>query len=630
MQSGAYVLRAVVALLAVSFARAQQPQPLTPADLSSFFDGLVPALIERDDIAGAVIAVVKDDQLLFAKGYGWADVSTRRPVTVDTTLFRPGSISKLFTWTSIMQLVEQHKLSLDADVNQCLDFKIPAAYSRPITLRDIMTHTAGFEESSKDLFVRSAADLRPLKDYLPSHLPARIFPPGTTPAYSNYATALAGYIVQRVSGQPLDRYVEDHILKPLKMSRTTFAQPLPTDLQPFMSAGYRQASQGARDFEFVEPYPAGSLSTTAEDMLRFIRAHLRGGELDGARILEPATVTQMHSRQFTLDPRMNGMCLGFYEESLNGHRIIGHGGDTFWFHSALHLMEDQHLGFFMSQNSAGKGGGVRGVIWQKFLDRYFPYTPPEVKPVSTAAVDAKRVTGFYESSRGFRTSIARAVMLGDEIKVSVNSDSTISISNYREYSGAPKHLAEIAPMYFREIHGQETAAFLPDGRIAVTFPAMALLPLPWHDNQTLGLTVLAASLGILVLNLVLWPVAAATRRHFGRKLELSPASRRARRLARTAVALDLAFAVLLLVIAPDIDEPGDLNHHIDNWMYLVQAIGVLGAAGTVLVFYNTLRAWRDTQRWWLARVQEIAVLLACLGYIWFCVNWKLFAFNARF
>ena len=630
MQSGAHVLRAVVALTAITFARAQQAPPLTPADLSTFFDGLVPAVLERDDIAGAVIAVVKDDQVLFAKGYGWADVSARRPVTTDATLFRPGSISKLFTWTAVMQLVEQGKLSLEADVNQYLDFKIPATYPRPITLRDIMTHTPGFEESVKDLFVKTTAGLRPLGEYLRTHLPARIFPPATTPAYSNYGTALAGYIVERVSGQPFDRYAEEHIFKPLRMTRTTFAQPLPSGLAPFMATGYRRASQPAKEFELVVPYPAGSLSTTAMDMVRFMRAELRGGELDGTRILQASTLAQMHSRQFGLHERMNGMCLGFYEESLNGHRIIGHGGDTFWFHSALHLMQDQTLGFFISQNSAGKEGPIRGIVWKKFLDRYFPYTLPDEKPLPTAKADAQRVAGFYESSRGFQTSIARAAMLGEEIKITINDDGTISLPAYRDYSGSPKHLREIAPMLFREVRGQEMIAFLPDRRAVMTFPAMTLLPLPWHDNQTLGLAVAGGSIGILALTIMLWPVAAATRRHYGQKLGLSPASRRARFWARIACALDLLFLVLLLVVAPDIEEPGDLNHDFDNWMYVVQAVGVLGALGTAAVVYNMLRAWRDEGRWWFARVHETAVLVACAGFIWFCWNWKLFAFNARF
>src|SRR5262249_38703486 len=149
--------------------------------------------------------------------------------------------------------------------------------------------------------------------------------------------------------------------------------------------------------------------------------------------------------------------------------------------------------------------------------------------------------GLYESSRGFKTSLARAALLGQEGKVSINSDGTISVSNYHDYADEPKHLAEVAPMFFRELHGQESIAFLPDGRAAFTFPAMTLLPLSGHDNQTLGLTVLAISLGILVLNLALWPVAAATRSHYGVKLELSPVSRRARRWARAAVLLDVAF-----------------------------------------------------------------------------------------
>src|SRR5580692_10833453 len=174
---------------------------LTAGDLESFLDGLMPLQIRNADIAGAVVAVVKDGHVLFEKGYGYADVAARRPVIADSTLFRPGSISKLFTWTAVMQQVEMGKLDLDRDVNDYLDFKIPPAFGKPITLRNIMTHSTGFEETAKDLFVGSAADLRPNSEYLRVHMPARIFPPGTTPAYSNYATTMAAYIVERVSGQ---------------------------------------------------------------------------------------------------------------------------------------------------------------------------------------------------------------------------------------------------------------------------------------------------------------------------------------------------------------------------------------------------------------------------------------------
>jgi len=218
---------------------------LTATDVEAFLDGMMPAQLERENIGGAVIAVVKDGKLLFAKGYGYADMEKRQPVTVDATLFRPGSISKLFTWTSVMQLVEQGKLDLDKDMNSYIDFQIPPAYGKPITLRDIMTHTAGLEETARDLFVADAQHLTPLDQYLKQHLPQRIFPPFEVPAYSNYATTLAGYIVQRVSGKPFEQYVVENIFSPLEMKRTTFVQPLPSELEPLMSKGYRKASDKA-------------------------------------------------------------------------------------------------------------------------------------------------------------------------------------------------------------------------------------------------------------------------------------------------------------------------------------------------------------------------------------------------
>jgi len=262
---------------------------LTQEDLEAFLDGFIPIELQRDDIAGAVVAVVKDGKVLFAKGYGYAEVKTRKPVTVDATLFRPGSISKTFTWTAVMQLVEQGKIDLNRDVNDYLDFKIPATFGKPITMKDLMTHTPGFEETLKELFVANAADMRPLQQYVQTHMPQEIFPPGTTPAYSNYGATLAGYIVQRVSGMPFDDYIEQNIFVPLGMTHSTFRQPLPANLKPLMSEGYNKVSQPPKDFEFVQAWPAGSLATTADDMSHFMIAHLQNGEYNGARILKPET-----------------------------------------------------------------------------------------------------------------------------------------------------------------------------------------------------------------------------------------------------------------------------------------------------------------------------------------------------
>src|SRR5215469_12515496 len=409
---------------------AQVTPQLAKEDLEAFFDGFIPIELDRDDIAGAVVVVVKDGNVLFAKGYGFSDMKSRKPVTVDATLFRPGSISKTFTWTAVMQLYEQGKIDLDRDINDYLDFKIPATFGKPITMKDLMTHTPGFEETLKELFVANAKDMRPLGDYLRTHVPEEIFPPGTTPAYSNYGATLAGYIVQRVSGMPFDDYIEKNIFQPLGMNHTTFRQPLPENLKTLMSNGYAKASGEPKSFEFVQAWPAGSLSTTAEDMSHWMIAHLQDGEYNGVHILKPETARLMHSRAFTNLPELNGGAYGFYEESRNGHHIIGHGGDTRWFHSDMHLMLDDHVGFFISVNSAGKGdNSLLDALGEHFLDRYFPYTPPAGEKVADTKRDRQSVLGTYWSSRRTQTSFL------NQTRVTANSDGTISVAGFEDFAG---------------------------------------------------------------------------------------------------------------------------------------------------------------------------------------------------
>jgi CubicO group peptidase (beta-lactamase class C family) len=232
------------------------PRTLDKQDLDSWLDGYMPYAINTGGIPGAVVVVVKDGHILTARGFGYADAEKRLPVDPERTLFRPGSVSKLVTWTAVMQLVEQHKLDLDTDINIYLDFKIPPRDGQPVTLRNVMTHTAGFEEAAKYIIDYAPAKVMPLDALLKAWVPERIFPAGTTPAYSNYATALAGYIVQRISGENFDDYVDAHIFKPLGMAHASFRQPLPPALAPLMSVGYGKPGETPLGFEVVGPAPA--------------------------------------------------------------------------------------------------------------------------------------------------------------------------------------------------------------------------------------------------------------------------------------------------------------------------------------------------------------------------------------
>src|SRR6266446_1480231 len=609
---------------------------LTQSDLEAFLDGMIPLQLPREDIAGAVISVVKNGKPFFAKGYGFSNVEKRTPVSPDGTLFRPGSISKLFNWTSIMQQVEQGKLDLDRDVNEYLDFKIPPTYPQPITLRNIMTHTPGFEETIQELFVANASQLKPLDAYLKEHMPARIFPPGTTPAYSNYATALAGYILQRVSGEPFDSYIEHHIFQPLQMSHSTTRQPLPDNLKPLMSNGYDVASEPAKPFEFVEAVPAGSSSVTGADMQHFMIAHLQNGQYEGTQILRPETAQMMHARQFSNLPDLNGMCLGFYEETRNGHRIIGHAGDTQYFHSDLHLILDSGVGFFISYNGAGKGETrARESVWHAFLDRYFPYEPPQAPVQTTAAADAQLVSGRYIISRRSQTTILKALTVLGESKVFSNPDGTISLEDLKDLNGQPKKLKEIGPLMFPAVHDQDRVAFKRDqsGRLVLVtdFPVFVFQRSPWNENSSFNLPLIVSAMVVLLLTLLLWPVAALIRRHYRQPLNLTPQQRRLRLMVRLACLFDLLLVCGLVVFFTMSEKDiGILSPRFNPLLRMIQLVGWVGVLGTLAALYNALRSWQEQGRWLWSKLGDSLIALACVAFVWFVFTWNMLHWSLRY
>lgn len=610
---------------------------MTAADVETFLDGIVPLQLALSDVAGATVSVVKDGKLLFAKGYGYADVQKKQSVSPQDTLFRPGSISKLFTWTAVMQLFEQGKLDLDRDVNEYLDFKIPEAFGKPITLKHVMAHTPGFEEQIKDLFTTTAVSPN-LGEYLKTHIPARIYSPGTVPAYSNYATALAGYIVERVSGRPFEDYVEENILKPLNMMHSTFKQPLPAGLASSMSAGYRLGSDQPGEFEVINPFPAGSLSSSATDMAQFMIAHLQNGQLGEVRILKPETAQLMHSRLFALDDAANAMCYGFYEETRNGQRIIGHGGDTIYFHSDLHLLLDQKVGFFVSYNSAGKPAGLgespRAILWDAFLDRYYPHTQ-QVQPVDGAKEAPKAVSGTYTFSRRGETSFIKLASLLGQLTVTPAGEDDIEVSLLTGANGKPKRWQAVSPTTFIERDGQDKLVFKPDqnGKMQM------ILPYPFFIGQSVGplengkllLTVLGVSLFIMIATVILWPVAWAVRWHYGHKLELTSAERLLRWGVRLVFILDIVFvAAFLMLLTYGLSNLEILSSQGTKWFYLVQTIGVVGAAGTIIALLNAVFSWKSKRKRIWGKLASTIMLLACLGLLWFSFAGNLLRFSSAY
>lgn len=618
------------------------PQPsagapqLTSEDLEAFIDGIAPTQLEKGDIAGMVVAVVKDGKVLFAKGYGYSDVAKKKPVSVDSTLFRIGSISKTFTWTAVMQLVEEGKIDLNRDVNAYIDFRIPAPFGKPVTMANLMTHTPGFEEVLKELFVTDTMNITPLKTWLPNHLPTQIYEPGTTPAYSNYGATLAGYIVERVSGEPFDDYIDAHILRPLAMSHTTFAQPLPASLAPLMSKGYRKASDSAKAFEYVAAWPAGSVAATAENMTHFMIAHLQDGEYNGARILKPETAQLMHARLFGAFDALPGMAHGFYEEGRNGHRIVGHGGDTQWFHSDMHLMLDDHIGFFVSYNSAGNGKGTgRAEIWHQFLDRYFPFTPPAATRPATALADDRSVAGSYRSSRRSQTTFVSGVEMASQQSVTANPDTTISVEGMDDLAGNPKHFREIGPRVYRETDGQDMVAFKTDPAgvtiMGNPFPFEVAQRTSFAKNGKMNELAAGFALIMFLLTLLSWPLNAMLRKHYAAHASLDRRYRVSRWVARVLCAANLLFAGLVIKFFANVtSDIGAFSSRSDAHLRVIQLIGLLGVAAAVFAIYYGVRSWKSPALWLWAKVWNTLLAVAFVAFTFFILNWHLMTTSLRY
>jgi CubicO group peptidase (beta-lactamase class C family) len=615
------------------------PPQLTAEDLNAFLGGMVPYAIAQANIAGASVAVVGNGQLIFANGYGFADMKSRRAVVADQTLFRAGSVSKLFTWTAVMQLVGQGKLDLDRDVDDYLDFKVPEPYGRPITLRDVMTHSAGFEDTVTDLFVNRPSQMFPLRQYLLRHLPPLIEPPGRVVAYSNYGATLAGYIVQRVSGESYDEYITRHILQPLGMDHSTFQQPLPANLRPSMANGYRQASDRTTvPFELVEAAPAGALTTDATDLAKFALAQLGGGSGGGAQILTTAMLQEMHTPQGRPLPGINGMDLGFYDENRNGLRIIGHAGDTGAFHADVHLLLDKGVAFIIMLNSSGAGGAaeeVRVAIFRSFLDRYFPYTPPEEATVSDPGKDAARVSGSYASSRHTALSILNAI---SQSSVSADPNGQIEASELTHLSGIPKHWREVGPLTWREVGGQAHLEFVTDkaGEIGY-WVSDDTIPVDINERvhglgQSSPLKLLGALfLVVMLLTVGIWVGGAIIRRRFARPLALTPLKSALRLAARIGAVIYLVLVLGWVVFFASLAGLDALvGGELLGRFIPLYVLGVLAILGSLAMIANAGLRLRTGPGGILARCGELVLGLAGIYGIWGVIHLGFASFTVSF
>ena len=610
--------------------------------LEVVLDNIMNEKLNKFNIPNAVISVVKQGEVVYKKGFGYADIEAGIPVDPDKTLFRIGSTSKLITWTAVMQLIEQGKLDLDEDVNSYLDFKIPSTLHKslkrtkiePITLKHLMTHTPGFEDYPDMIFRISKDELLDLNEYIKRYVPSRIFPAGEVAAYSNYGSALAGYIVERVSGMPFSDYVEKNIFNPLHMDRSTFRQPLDHDIYNDIAKPYRyiEGEYHEGGFEYLLPEPAGSMSTTAADIASFMIAHLGDGSGAEDVFLRPNTLKDMQRQHFTHHEQLSGTTLGFMEGIFNNQRVIFHSGGTMLYSTGLYLLPQHGIGIFISYT--GENHLVHSEIFQEFLDYYYPEsrTIQEVTLVNNYR-NSKKFIGEYHMNRKSVTSKEKInSLLRNTIQVKIDKEGYLIVTNF----GESNRFIEVDEGIYTSIKTDRTQDYFgkfnkivfqkdPYGRMMITTDGpMTYSRAPIYSTISFTAGIFIMSFLIIVGSLLYWV--------FINILDLFKKRKSYNRFYALSQWVGIIFSAGVIVLILSILSTGQIDpvYELPKEAYIpVKGITMFDFIAKVLYIICipltcvTIIAWMKGLWSRMIRFHYTIFNLAALGLIWLLFYWNL-------
>lgn len=645
---GAQLALAVLLSSAFVVEGAQPPHeplapPWNPAELETFLDPLIRSQIESSAIPGAVFVLVQGEEVVLARGYGVADREKKNAVDPANTLFYIASVTKAFTATAVLQLVEEEKLDLSADVNGYLDkFRLAETYPEPVTLAHLLTHTAGFDDKNIGYVALTAAEALPLGAYLAQEMPPRVMPSGQVLAYSNHGYGLAGHIVERASGLPYADYLETRIFRPLGMEQSTARVPPQASLAKDLATGYhfdiwarelRPQSLGFRNLP-----PAGAVSTTALDMARFLSAHLQLGRLGEVRILQEETARRMHQRQFSHHPRLPGFTFGFMERFQNGVRLLQHPGGYIGFSALLVLAPEEGWGMFIAGNGSRSDWMYK--VLEEFLDRRYPVRKaPSEGALSTPVGPpefAVELTDSYHSTRYSRGSIEKIAILDSQLYVDVAPNGLLRV---RPKRGEASHWEEVEPLLFRRQDGDDYLAFRRDenGRITHMFLSLpgsavptAFEKLSWRDSFKVQLPLVVSLTLVFLTALTVWPLTTVgsrwAQRKRGKARAYSP-HRGASLLAAGVALLGVLFNLGVEFWIGNSQYRLKLVYGMTPEMVALLWLGVVMAVLTLWVAYFAIQAWR--KQWWslAGRLYYSLLTVAALAFVWFLTNWNVLGFR---
>jgi len=599
--------------------------PTDPKELAAFLDAIFKKQMEKLQIPGAVFILVKDGDIFFAKGYGYADLEKRITVDPNKTGFHCGSISKLITATAVMQLVEQGQLDLHEDVNEYLKhLKLENNYSKPITLAHLLTHSSGIEQRGIGTGVRDESKLMPLSKYLPDVAVHRVVTPGEVIIYTSIGVTLAGHIVEEVSGVPFAQYIDEHIFQPLKMNSSSFMQPPPSHLAQNLAKGYDYRNGQLQ--AYIRPYfttipPAGNFYSTAEDIAHFMIAHLQSGRYDDAQILNEVTAQEMHRQHFTHHPKLRGRAYGFSEWYENKQRAIFHDGGAQGFNARLFLIPEHNLGFFIAWNSNSLA--LKWELTSKFLDHYFPpkQKPTLPKPLADIEGKAHRFAGYYREAGYTRYTIEKLTSLLGQVRVIANQDRRLTLFSDK--------LIQIEPLLFQWDDSDGYVAFQEDNNGDINYMLIgtfAYEKIPWYETVLFQQIIIGIFILIFLSGGIIWPLYHLIRRLRKKSSNASKPIRYAPIFASLISVLNLIFLIALGIILLTMDR-WEFVCGVPLRIITLLFIPLLTTALTIVLLIFAVLAWKNKYWGLLERTYYSLITLTCIGFIPFLLYWNLLGFK---
>ena len=604
--------------------------PNDAKEVEAFLDAFFIKEIKELQIPGLVFTLVKDGKIFLAKGYGVSDLAKQTPVIPDKTVFRVGSISKIFTATGAMQLYEQGLIKLDEDVNHYLKrFKIADTFPQPITMAHLLTHSSGIGELVYGQHTFNEAEFQPLGKYLSRRMPPRVLPPGEVFMYSDHGMSLAGFIIEEIAGVPFESYMQQNVLKPLGMERSTFSQPLPAGLKPDMATGYKfkngQNVPYQPDFCFTSP--AATLYSTAADMARFMIAHLQDGRFGDARILNEATAREMRQRHFAYHPKLRGRAYGFSESDIiiDGQRAIFHDGAMPGFNSRLILIPNRNVGLLVCWNSDTMK--LKYDFTPLFFDHYYPREKGSavVQPLKDSGSDLNRFTGQYRQIEGLSGTLLKLKYLMDLVPVTTTGHTILNA-----FGG---NFVEVEPRLFQETEDKSYLLFKEDDRTGnrrMFIGVGAFEKVKWYETGMAQKILMGIFLVIFLSACIAWPIGYFIRKKRGQPSPAASMSRYGRVLAGVVSGLNLIFLFgVALVFSVVADDYWIIMFGTYPWSLLkfLLIIPLLTIPLTVVWLILAVLAWSKKQWSLPARGHYTLVAIVAVLFVWFLAYWNLIGFK---